>query len=175
MRKTILFIGLGVAFLAVSLWVIFSGGKSAKAVRAKFRLGGAILTLISATNMVGCVSCYDPAIGDNPEPPQNIIDLKSEHEASDGVFVVRNGDKMLFNVECDTIDEAIFVITSLDGEVLQLLREKVVVETQMEIALNIDVGSYRGVAELHIYYQYEEGASDNKAYTYNPYLLNIVD
>ena len=119
MRKTILFIGLGVAFLAVSLWVIFSGGKSAKAVRAKFRLGGAILTLISTTNMVGCVSCYDPAI----ESPQNIIDLKSEHEVSDGVFVVRNGDKMLFNVECDTIDEAIFVITSLDGEVLQLLRD----------------------------------------------------
>ena len=45
MKKTLLVIGLGTAFLAVSLWVWLSNGKSAKAVKAKFRLGGALLTL----------------------------------------------------------------------------------------------------------------------------------
>ena len=39
-----IYIGIGIAFAAVSLWVILSGGNNAKAIRAKYKLGGALLT-----------------------------------------------------------------------------------------------------------------------------------
>ena len=47
MKRALMIIGLGIAFVGASLWVMLSGGRSAKAIRAKFRLGGAILTLVS--------------------------------------------------------------------------------------------------------------------------------
>ena len=67
-----LYIGLGAAFLAVSLWVFLSGGKNAKALRAKYKLGGMMLSawaMLSAASCAGpgpIVSCYEPA-----EPPRN--------------------------------------------------------------------------------------------------------
>ena len=65
-KYILIYTGLGIAFLAVSLWVLLSGGRSAKAVRAKFRLGGAMLTtwaLLSASVCQGCIpiiACYEP-------------------------------------------------------------------------------------------------------------------
>jgi hypothetical protein len=64
MKKTLLIIGLGTAFLAVSLWVWISNGKSARAVKAKFRIGGALLTLTGMMTVGSCntlTTCYDPA------------------------------------------------------------------------------------------------------------------
>lgn len=56
MKKTLLIIGLGTAFLAVSLWVWISNGKSARAVKAKFRIGGALLTLTGMMTVGSCNS-----------------------------------------------------------------------------------------------------------------------
>lgn len=57
--------GLAVAFAAVSAWVWLSGGKSARAVRTKFKIGGLLLTLTTAVATQSCrgfaTSCYDPA------------------------------------------------------------------------------------------------------------------
>lgn len=58
---------LAAAFTAASLWVFLSGGKNAKAVKAKFRLGGLMLTvsgMLSATSCDGLfpVMCYDTAV-----------------------------------------------------------------------------------------------------------------
>jgi len=61
------YVALGVAFAAVSLWVFLSKGKNAKAIRAKYKLGGAMIAawaILSAANCQGPVpevSCYDPA------------------------------------------------------------------------------------------------------------------
>lgn len=61
------YIGLGVAFIAVSLWLFLSGGKSAKAVRAKYRLGGLMLSAWTIVSAASCncsgpvVTCYEPA------------------------------------------------------------------------------------------------------------------
>ena len=57
----------GAAFLAVSLWVFLSGGKNARAIRYKYKLGGIILMAWSMLSVASCegtpltVSCYDPA------------------------------------------------------------------------------------------------------------------
>ena len=64
---------IGAAFLAVSLWVILSGGKSARALRTKYRLGGILLAtwaMLSASSCNGVfpvVTCYDPVM------PENIV------------------------------------------------------------------------------------------------------
>ena len=70
-----IYIGVGIAFLAVSLWVILTSGKNAKAVGAKYKLGGMLLTtwaMLSACTCngtgPGLVSCYDVA---KPEPGEN--------------------------------------------------------------------------------------------------------
>ena len=66
MKRYLVLIGVGIAFVAVSLWVWLSRGKCASAVRTKFRLGGIILTLTSTMALGGCrlmMTCYDM-----PEP-----------------------------------------------------------------------------------------------------------
>ena len=52
------FIVLGTAFLAVSIWVWFSQGKNAKAIKAKYKLGGMILSLSFFT--ASCNSVIQP-------------------------------------------------------------------------------------------------------------------
>ena len=67
------YIGLGIAFLAVSFWLFLSGGRSAKAVRAKFKLGGLMLSTWAIVSAASCngpgpgpmVTCYEPA-----QPPE---------------------------------------------------------------------------------------------------------
>lgn len=64
-----LYLLLGAAFLAVSLWVFLSGGRSARAVNAKFRLGGLLLSTWAMLTAVSCqgnfpptVTCYEPMV-----------------------------------------------------------------------------------------------------------------
>ena len=159
MKKAFLLICLGAAFLAVSLWVVLSGGRSAKAVRAKFRLGGAILSLVSLTALTSCegrgpfVSCYDPV-----PPPSNDVYIGSDIRG--GQF--RNGDVILFTYRCDFEDELQIDITSAEGEVLQSEKIAIVPDSQgqsLEFVLN--VGDYVGAAKLHgSYCCYEEQTID---------------
>lgn len=164
MKRTILLIGLGAAFLAVSLWVVLSGGRSAKAVRAKFRLGGAILTLIGMTTLTGCVSCYDPAGGDSPAtcydaapPPTNSVEAESgAYSAS-----LRDGDIVIFNAYCEF--ETTAMIALLDGNGYKLSDEKYELERGIsELEFVIDAKGYVGFAKIELRYQIyenEDGAS----------------
>lgn len=72
-KAFIVYVALGIAFAAVSLWVLLSRGKNAKAIRTKYKLGGAMIAawaILSAANCQGpgpMVTCYEPV------PPQNEI------------------------------------------------------------------------------------------------------
>lgn len=68
-KYIIMLSGLAVAFAAASLWVFISGGKNAKAVQTKFRLGGLMLTVTGMLSLTSCegnlgggVMCYDPVV-----------------------------------------------------------------------------------------------------------------
>ena len=56
----------GAAFLGVSLWVFLSNGKNARAMRAKYKLGGIMLTAWTMFSSAACegvtpqVTCYEP-------------------------------------------------------------------------------------------------------------------
>ena len=168
MKKTLLVIGLGIAFLAVSLWVWLSNGKSAKAVKAKFRLGGALLTLTGMMAIGGCkgslVSCYDPA-------PQNVVYIERE-VSSDTPQSVRNGD--LINIEVSYFSAYGIKVTVEKGvynrEVLQSETYKIT-DSKATITHTINVGDHVGEAHLRVYIMH----SEEEAYEYDYLFLNVLE
>jgi hypothetical protein len=109
MKRYLMIAGVGIAFAAVSLWVWLSRGKSASAVRAKYRLGGILLSLsVAATTLTSCVSCYSPVA-----EPMNIITPK--FDTSNAVYY--SGDVLEF-YEDTAYSHFKYVITSDKGDIL---------------------------------------------------------
>lgn len=87
MRKELwvplVFVVLSIAFVAVSLLVVVTRGRSASLIRKKLALGAMILSLTGTVTGTGClVSCYEP-------PPECTTDLSFEGafvETADGVY-----------------------------------------------------------------------------------------
>ena len=67
-HQVFILITAGIAFLAVSLWAFLSNGKSARALRYKYKLGGILLTAWATLSSASCagtgpfVTCYEPAV-----------------------------------------------------------------------------------------------------------------
>lgn len=145
MKRTLTLIALGTAFVAVSLWVWLSRGKNAKAVRAKFRLGGAIIALTSLVNLTSCgpdgpigVTCYDPA------PVNEIYWNRYDHNNTE----VKNGDVLNFyyyNIQAQQV--AITIESKEDGKELQRTTYDLT-DSSASLTHTIDVGDYTGEAVL---------------------------
>lgn len=66
----LLYVFVGIAFLAASAWVFFTRGKNAKAIRAKYKLGGIMLMCLAMLSTASCgevldpgfVTCYDAVV-----------------------------------------------------------------------------------------------------------------
>ena len=110
-----IYIGIGVAFAAVSLWVLLSGGKNAKAIRAKYKLGGALLTtwaLLSAATCGPRIGGGDPQVlcYDMPAPTNELyVSLK---EAGGTKFA--SGDVMVVSINTATCEKYDWKITDPD-------------------------------------------------------------
>lgn len=157
MKRTIMLIGLGIAFVGASLWVMLSGGRSAKAIRAKFRLGGAILTLVSLTSLASCenggfmVSCYDPA-----PPPTNYHRWNNDVANSE----LRNGDKVILKYVCQFGNEVKVSLVTDDMSEDRVLCSQTyeVAKGENQLEFTIEAGDYRGRAELCVEYdKYQDG------------------
>ena len=154
MKRTALIIALGIAFTAVSLWLILSGGRSKRATRLKYRLGGMLigLTALASTACEGgfITSCYDPA-----PPPAN------DHYWSDGVVngKLRNGDIVVLNYECLFGEEVTISLVSDDNEPGRVLCSKTyaVKQGDNQLEFTIEAGDYRGRAKLCAEYVVYEG------------------
>ena len=151
MKRTIMLIGLGIAFVGASLWVMLSGGRSAKAIRAKFRLGGAILTLVSFTSLASCenggfmVSCYDPA-----PPLHNEVHINANVGTE-----FRNGDEINIYYAFDFAGTLSLSVLSEEG--VELQSEVLTLEPADEyIHFILNVGDYRGKATLRASYNVYE-------------------
>ena len=163
MKKTVLFIGLGTAFLAVSLWVWLSNGKSARAVKAKFRLGGALLTLTGMMTVGSCnimTSCYDPA-------PTNMVYIE-RGETQD----VKNGDHITVKVSYFSA-YGIKVTIAKDAENSEVLQSEIykITESSADVIHTIDVADYVGEAHLRVYLM----ISENEIYEQDYLKLNVLE
>lgn len=171
MKRTILIVALSVAFAAVSLWLILSGGRSKRATNLKYRLGGMLigLTALASTACEGggggfMTSCYDPA-----PPVENYHFWDSAVANSE----LRNGDVVVLNYECMFGQEITISLVSDDNEEDRVLcSETYAVQVGgNQLSFTIDAGDYRGRAKLRVEYEkYEEGY----AYPFNIYVA-IVD
>ena len=142
---------LGIAFVVVSLWVALSGDRSARAVRAKFRIGG--------------VSCYDPA-----PPPMN------EHRWLNNVAnsELRNGDIVMLRFDCRFGDEIVLSLVSdceSDDRVLCSETHKVK-SGENELSFVINAGDYRGRAQLCVTYERYDGEG---TITFGEVFVSIID
>lgn len=163
MKKVILFIGIGAAFLAVSLWVWLSNGKSARAVKAKFRLGGALLTLTGMMTVGSCnimTSCYDPA-------PTNMVYIE-RGETQD----VKNGDNITVKVSYFSA-YGIKVTIAKDAENSEVLQSEIykITESSADVIHTIDVADYVGEAHLRVYLM----ISENEIYEQDYLKLNVIE
>ena len=157
----LIYIGIGVAFLSASLWVLLSGGKNAKAIRAKYKLGGALLTtwalLSSATchgpgpgPMVTCyepvVTCYDVAVLNN-----DLCFSVKEKEGNEA----KSGDVIVINITNPTYSA--FRCKVFPGETLETPIQTVDFTVPAESGSSIDwefklsAGSFKGDATVVVY------------------------
>ena len=58
----LIYVFVGIAFLAVSAWVFFTHGKNAKAIKAKYKLGGIMLMCMSMLSVASCGEIFDPGV-----------------------------------------------------------------------------------------------------------------
>ena len=170
MKRTILLVAFGLAFVGASLWLILSGGRSRRATRLKYRLGGAILSLVALTS-TACsgnggfmASCYDPA------PPS--FDVQSADLNYVTATEVRNGDGLCFDYQMysENYKTLRLVITDMDGNELQAESYELKYGG-FSIGLTVDVGEYTGEALLWVY---RVDNADNEEQWEEPYKLNIV-
>lgn len=178
MKRYLVLIGVGIAFVAVSLWVWLSRGKCASAVRTKFRLGGIILTLTSTMALGGCrlmMTCYDM-----PEPERTDDEVSARFNDYYNKYTdVVAGSLLDFVVHHVDDEEIIFVVeTDEDKErtVLQVVRIPFPTD-DVYASFVLDVGDYRGYARLYVYSVYDgPDAETNGGLWGSGYMMiNIVD
>ena len=160
----------GAAFLGVSLWVFLSNGKNARALRAKYKLGGIMLTAWTMFSSAACegvvpqVTCYEPA-----EPQIMCYDVPME---TDIVSVsvkdkesldIKPGEILQIKLESPTYKEyecRIFSGESTEGTLLQKAPYTVQEDAAtLEFELKLGTMEYKGPALVTLYgfYTNEEG------------------
>lgn len=155
-----IYIGIGAAFLAASLWVFLSGGKNARAIRAKYKLGGALLTTWALLSAATCgpriggghpeVLCYDMPC------PVNEVSIADKKDGDNNFSA---GDVLSVEINYPRCDSYQWQIT--DAERKTVLQEGSIQYTgedygtfQFEITLK--TGTFKGPALLVISGTYPE-------------------
>ncbi|MBP5505823.1 MAG: hypothetical protein J6X89_06960 [Bacteroidales bacterium] len=149
-KAFIVYIALGIAFAAVSLWVLLSRGKSARAIRTKYRLGGAMIAAWAILSAASCegpgpfVTCYEPVIQNGA-----VIYLKDHNDEA-----INNGDILLVNIYGPTFDRyRVKIFTTertepLQSETFEYTDKSLGVAT---FELQLSVGDYKGTAPYEVF------------------------
>ena len=125
-----IYIAAGIAFLAVSAWVFLSNGKNAKALRAKYKLGGLLLTCTAMLSVTTCgqvphpgVTCYDTEITCYDPVVENYAHVVSPKHDEDWNWLFSKGDSLKVQIEYPTYEKFNVVISKFvngkAGDILQ--------------------------------------------------------
>ena len=153
-KAFIVYVALGIAFAAVSLWVLLSRGKNAKAIRTKYKLGGAMIAawaILSAANCQGpgpMVTCYDPV------PPQNEILVAAK---DNNAATLKSGDIIQVMVLSPTFREYQITLAT-EGAEPKLLQSETFVREEEEMdswqatfEIELTETDYKGSVDLKVY------------------------
>lgn len=156
-KYILIYIFIGIAFLAVSAWVFLTGGGNAKAIKAKYRLGGILLTCLAMLSVASCegglltTTCYDPIIEVQTE---NVIswEIKSS-DASYKSDEISPGDIISVGITAPTCEKYVLSILMGDYSGEELQRAYLVVEdtenAHFEVTLSPDL-TFKGRATIVI-------------------------
>lgn len=172
MKRILLIVAISLLFAGASVWVWLSRGESAKAVRAKFRLGGALLTLLGLMTTTSCkTSCYDPVVSCyDPAPPieQGVVPQPEISQQSS--YEVRNGDTI--SLEVMGLKGKIVAVVILDGNEQTLQRSDYGIDKENKMLNHmLQVYDYQG--DAYLWFAIVEG-SELQMINDSPYLLSIV-
>ena len=160
----LIYVFVGIAFLTVSAWVFFSRGKNAKAIRAKYKLGGILLTCWAMLSVASCdgvfnpgdeIMCYDPA------PDYRFIPSTETKDENWG-FSLSPGAVLTVDVDCSRYSKFGIVIRKFEdskaGDILQSALFESDGKNQFKYTLVYDPAdkAYTGLA-LVTFYGYPEG------------------
>jgi uncharacterized protein YqfB (UPF0267 family) len=152
------YVGVGVAFAAVSLWVLLSGGRNARAIRTKYKLGGILLMAWAMLSSSTCngpgpfVTCYEPVVQcyDVAVLEDNVEISVKDKTGSE----LRSGDVLIIRILRPTASEYICRITT-GGESPEVLQEavfKVSEESPESVEWEWTLRtSYKGEATVAVY------------------------
>lgn len=151
-KALFVYIALGIAFAAVSLWVFLSKGKNAKAIRTKYKLGGAMIAawaILSAANCQGpgpMVTCYEPV------PPSNDVSLSLKDPEDK---VINNGDILQIQIYEPTYDSYRVKISAYGSSSMVIQSEKFdITDKSLYVAtfeFQLDVDEYKGTFAFDVY------------------------
>lgn len=184
-QSFIVYIAAGVAFLAVSLWVFLSGGKSARAVRYKYKMGGIMLTAWSMLTAASCtggppvVTCYEPA------PPEVMCydvpveaDVVNVEVKDYGGNRLKPGDTLVFSIHYATVRQYRFRIHAGDAEapVIQEFSCQIPEDHVGDFSFEqvLDPTGYRGDALISVSGVYKIESDPEQEYELNSLMINIV-
>ncbi len=165
----LIYVFVGIAFLGVSAWVFLSGGQNAKAIRAKYRLGGILIMAWAMISVASCsaiegliddkgqVMCYDPV---EPEPTENIVEfsfIRDESKQYNRENDLCPGDIISAEIRIPTFNKYfLYLITYVDGKSTELQRTELFVEdlkNKESVIFEVPVSdavTYRGEAQVYV-------------------------
>lgn len=165
----LIYVFVGIAFLAVSAWVFLSGGQNAKAIRAKYRLGGILIMAWAMISVASCsaiegiidgggmVTCYDPV---EPEPTENIVEfsfVRDKNKQYKNENELCPGDVVKVEINIPTYDKYFVRLTAYEGgDEIELQRSEFPVQDlenkesiKFEVQLSEDI-TFRGAAQIWV-------------------------
>lgn len=176
--------GVGMAFLAVSAWVFFSRGENAKAIRAKYRLGGIMLTFLTMLSAASCgdggdgigpfVTCYDPVVSERTD---NLVSLDiKRRDTSYRYNEISPGDTVSVLIRVPTYKQYVLRVILNNTAGTELQRAKLVVpeaaEASFEMPLSQSV-THRGEALLEVRGILQESPEELSEMSYANMVINI--
>ena len=149
-KYVLIYVFVGIAFLAVSAWVYFTHGKSAKAIKAKYRLGSILLMCTASLTATSCFMCYAPIM------PESVVEItqRPESDAPETYEIeIRPGEcfSLLFNEAF--CDKYLLTIIADDAQYTELQREVLVVNDSQKCTFDITLSpeiTYKGSADLRV-------------------------
>lgn len=174
----VIYLLLGAAFLAVSLWVFLTGGRSRKAVNAKYKLGGLLLStwaLVAAASCQGglppTVTCYEPMV--ECYDPMVLEDEITVQVKGKDNLKVQPGDVLIISIHyrtstkyCVEIHEGTKITLPLLQEAYFTFPEDLIADGECE--LTVADTEFKGTARLYVYAFYMGGdGNEHKSERYN--------
>ena len=154
----IVYIVAGAAFLGVSLWAFLSNGRSAKAIRYKYKLGGIMLTAWAMLSAASCegpgpmVTCYEPAVTCYDVPVEE-NDMINVYVKDYGGNKLKSGDVLVVSVSYPSYENYRCRISAdpENGDVFVIQTEEFPVSSVDGIAqaeITLASTDYKGMAKV---------------------------